>query len=73
MERTGPSSARVTLIEGKNREIRRVLEHFGRKAKVLRRIRIGNLRIEGLAEGSFRDLCEAEVAAIRNYGSRQVH
>lgn len=66
--RTGPDSARAVLVEGKNREIRRVLEHFGRRAKVLRRIRIGSLTIEGLAQGSFRELRDAEVAALRSYG-----
>ncbi len=67
LEKIGPDSARVVLIEGKNREIRRVLEHFGRKAKVLRRVRIGPLTIEGLAEGSFRELSEEEVGMLREY------
>jgi 23S rRNA pseudouridine2605 synthase len=65
LERTGPDSARVVLIEGKNREIRRVLEHFGRKAKILRRVRIGSLTIRGIAEGAFRELTASEVIALR--------
>ncbi len=69
LERIGPASARVVLLEGKNREIRRVLESFGRKAKVLRRVRIGALTIAGLAEGDYRELTEAEVAGLRAYGS----
>lgn len=68
LERTGPCSARVTLVEGKNREIRRVLESFGRKAKVLRRVKIGPLSIAGLAEGAYRELSEAEVEVLRAYG-----
>jgi 23S rRNA pseudouridine2605 synthase len=64
--RTGESAARVVLIEGKNREIRRFLEHYGRRARVLRRIRIGPLSIDGLAEGSFRELTEAEVASLKS-------
>lgn len=70
IERTGPASARVVLVEGKNREIRRVLERFGRKAKVLRRVRIGSLSIEGLPEGSYRELTEGEIAALRALGRR---
>jgi 23S rRNA pseudouridine2605 synthase len=69
LQRTGPDSARVVLIEGKNREIRRVLERFGRRAKVLRRVRIGALSIDGLAEGAFRELTETEVASLRAYGN----
>jgi 23S rRNA pseudouridine2605 synthase len=67
--RTGPAQARVVLVEGKNREIRRVLESFGRRALVLRRVRIGPISLGDLAEGSFRDLSEAEVAALMSYGS----
>jgi len=68
--RTGPDSARATLVEGKNREIRRVLERFGRKAKVLRRVRIGPLAIGGLGEGLFRELSLDEVDSLRRYGRK---
>jgi 23S rRNA pseudouridine2605 synthase len=50
LERTGPASARVVLLEGKNREIRRVLERFDRRAKLLRRVRIGSIAIGDLPE-----------------------
>lgn len=69
IERSGPTSARVVLIEGKNREIRRVLEHFGRRARTLCRTRIGPLRLDGLAAGAFRELTRAEVDALRSYGA----
>ncbi len=64
--RTGPASARVVLVEGKNREIRRFLERYGRKALVLRRVRIGPVSIEGLAEGSSREISAGEVAALKS-------
>jgi len=67
VERTGPNSGRVVLVEGKNREIRRVLESVGRRAKVLRRTRIGPLVLGDLAEGTFRDLGTEEVEALRAY------
>jgi 23S rRNA pseudouridine2605 synthase len=68
LERTGPDSAKVVLVEGRNREIRRILEHFGRRARVLRRVRIGDLSIAGLAEGEYRELSDAEVDALRARG-----
>jgi 23S rRNA pseudouridine2605 synthase len=68
LERTGPDSARVVLVEGKNREIRRVLESYGRKAKVLKRVRIGALSIDGLEEGGYRELSAAEVEHLRGWG-----
>ena len=71
IERTGPASARVLLVEGKNREIRRVLERFGRRAMSLRRVRIGPLRIADLAEGAFRELEPGEIRELRAYGRKE--
>lgn len=58
---------RLVLIEGKNREIRRVLEHFGLRALMLRRIRIGPIDLGDLIEGEHRELRAEEVAALRDY------
>jgi 23S rRNA pseudouridine2605 synthase len=66
VERTGPDSARIILAEGKNREIRRVLESFGRRALRLARVRIGPITTAGLAEGEFRDLSPEELRALRS-------
>jgi 23S rRNA pseudouridine2605 synthase len=41
IERTGKKSLRVVLIEGKNREIRRVFSHFHLHPEKLVRVRIG--------------------------------
>jgi 23S rRNA pseudouridine2605 synthase len=69
-ERTGPATGRIILLEGKNREIRRVLEATGRKALSLKRIRIGPLVLGDLPEGAFRDLTEQELDALRAYGKQ---
>jgi 23S rRNA pseudouridine2605 synthase len=66
--RTGASSARIVLVEGRNREIRKVLERFGRKAKALRRIRIGPLGLGNLADGAYRELSGDEVESLRAFG-----
>ncbi len=63
--RTGERGARVTLVEGRNREIRRVLAHWDIRALSLTRVRIGPLRLGGLAEGAWRDLDPEEIAALR--------
>lgn len=60
---------RVVLIEGKNREIRRVLEHFGLRAMLLRRMRIGPIELGDLAEGAHRELSADEVSALRNFSA----
>jgi 23S rRNA pseudouridine2605 synthase len=68
LERTGPDSARIVLLEGKNREIRRVLERYGRRAKILTRVRIGNIVLGNLDEGTFRELSEIEVDDLQSFG-----
>ncbi len=54
-------SAKFVLIEGKNREIRRVFEHFNIGIKSLKRVRIGHLTIENLSKGAFRELNKKEI------------
>jgi len=61
---------RIVLVEGKNREIRKVLDFFGLRALFLRRERIGPIELGSLAEGSFRDLDAAEVEALKEYSNK---
>ncbi len=51
----------LTLNEGKNREIRKVFNHFGIKIEKLERVRIGNTGLEGLKYGEYRRLTGSEV------------
>lgn len=51
----------VTLLEGKNREVRRVFARVGAKISELKRVRIGNLTDKGLKVGTWRPLLRAEV------------
>lgn len=60
VEKTGRNSLRIVLVEGKNREIRRVFSYFHLHPKLLRRVRIGTVRLENLAEGTVRRLNAAE-------------
>lgn len=51
----------ITLIEGKNREIRRVLNYFNIRIRQLTRIRIGCVKLNGLESGKFRHLTKSEI------------
>ena len=51
----------IVLIEGKNREIRRVFESRNVAIKRLVRVRIGNVEMNKLAPGGHRDLTQEEV------------
>jgi 23S rRNA pseudouridine2605 synthase len=62
------SRVRVTLVEGKNREIRRVFDAAGLPATRVHRVRIGSVRIGRLRPGEFRQLTADEVAWFQHHG-----
>lgn len=55
----------ITLREGQNREIRRLLARVGLKVRRLERVSIGPLKLGSLKPGAWRPLLPAEVAALR--------
>ena len=57
---------RIILVEGKNREIRRVFEYFNCTIKRLVRVRIGNVELGALKAGTFRDLTAKELRTLLN-------
>ena len=63
-ERTSWKSMRIILIEGKNREIRKVFSHFHLHPAVLKRVRIGSVLLGTLTEGSSRPLTDKEIKSL---------
>lgn len=59
---------RVVLTEGKNREIRKLFDHFGYEVKELQRIRIGSIELGELKVGQYRRLEPAEVRKLESEG-----
>lgn len=55
---------RITLIQGLNRQIRRMCEHFGYEVTKLERVRIMNIGLKGLPLGEWRDLTDEELDHI---------
>ena len=55
---------RVVLKEGKNRQIRRMVRKVGNHVKQLKRLRVSNIELENLKEGTWRYLTEKEIAAL---------
>jgi len=64
IELVTPNTFRITLIQGLNRQIRRMCEHFGYEVIKLERIRIMNIGLKGLPIGDWRDLTESEMKTI---------
>lgn len=61
---TNETKIEITLTEGKNRQIRRMFEALGYEVKKLKRIRIGQIKLDKLKKGEFRYLTEKEIAWI---------
>ena len=62
---------RVVLIEGKNREIRKVFASRDIGIKRLTRVRIGNIQMNGLKSGESRELTSEEVEGLLKLCKKQ--
>jgi 16S rRNA U516 pseudouridylate synthase RsuA-like enzyme len=83
--KTGPSHIRIihrardrsileiTIREGRNRQVRRMLAQLGHKVRDLIRVRMGPLTLEGLKTGQSRPLTQREVDALRKLAHSPVH
>ena len=59
------STLEVTITEGRNRQVRRMLEAIGSKVVKLVRTRLGPLTLDGLTIGKWRDLSTDEIASLK--------
>lgn len=57
---------RVAIYEGRNRQIRKMFETLGYEVKSLKRVKIGELSINGLDTGKYRKLTEEEIKYLKN-------
>lgn len=54
----------ITLYEGRNRQVRRMLEEVGHPVRELHRVAYGSLRLKGLTAGTWRKLKPDEVKTL---------
>lgn len=66
VRRLGPSRVELAIHEGRNRQVKRMLEAVGHPVRRLHRGRYAGLTVEGLAPGAWRELTEEEVLALRS-------
>jgi 23S rRNA pseudouridine2604 synthase len=60
VEKEAPQVFRITLVQGLNRQIRRMCKYFGYKVTKLECERIMNIALQGLPMGEWRDLTDDE-------------
>ena len=59
------SAVLITIHEGHNRQVRRMMEAVGHKVLLLRRVRFGPIDIRGVAKGTWRELTDEEIKALK--------
>ena len=64
VSKVAPTVFNITLVQGLNRQIRRMCEHFGYEVVKLERTRIMNVNLKGLAIGDWRDLTQKEMSVL---------
>lgn len=66
LDGSGRSVMRITIHEGRNRQVRRMCEAVGLEVVRLRRTSIGPVKLGMLKPGTWRELTAEEVRALRN-------
>ena len=61
----------ITITEGRNRQVRRMIEAVGSRVMKLVRIRIGKLEIADLQIGRYRELSRTEVLSLTSAAPRE--
>jgi 23S rRNA pseudouridine2605 synthase len=64
INRVGRQEIEIVLREGRNRQVRRMVEAVGNRVVALRRIRFGSLALGRLAKGGSRRLNQGEIAQL---------
>jgi 23S rRNA pseudouridine2605 synthase len=64
VRRVGPSTIELSIHEGRNRQVRRMLEAVGHPVRTLHRSRYAGLTLEGLEPGEWRELGPDEVTVL---------
>lgn len=65
----GITEIEITIHEGRNRQVRRMFEHYGYKVHNLKRIAYAGLTLAGVKRGAYRTLTRNEVKALKENGT----
>ena len=65
VKKEAPFVFRITLVQGLNRQIRRMCEYFGYRVQKLVRVRIMNIELGDLESGKYRDVTPEEFKKLK--------
>lgn len=65
--KTGITTIEITIHEGRNRQVRRMIEHFGYQVHNLRRVQYAFLTLSGVKRGAYRPLTREEIDGLYQY------
>ncbi len=65
VRRLGEKEIEITLREGRNRQVRRMLEAVGNRVVALQRVKFGPLALDNLQPGHARRLSDGEISELR--------
>ena len=68
-DHNGVHEVEITIHEGRNRQVRRMFEHFGYRIHNLKRIAYAGLTLGGVKRGGSRQLTIREVKALKALGA----
>ena len=66
VEQLGPKTFRIVIVQGLNRQLRRMCETLGYRVRRLRRVRVMHMEIGELPYGVARDFTQAEVRQLKD-------
>ncbi len=66
------SKLKVTITEGKNRQIRKMFESIGKNVSYLKRIQIGEIKLGGLSRGEYKELNKNELRYLNNLKAKKL-
>ena len=64
------TTMQIVLYQGMNRQIRKMVEHFGHEVKSLKRIQHATIQLEGLKRGEFKPIKPGQIKELRNFLNR---
>lgn len=60
------SKIKITITEGKNRQVRKMMEAVGKQVQFLKRVSVGEIQLGGLSRGEYKQLNQKELKYLNN-------